>query len=91
MVIPAEEKILSAAVDVAGMHNIDLASLAMFGYLGSFIFHHSKILVLRGGDFDCKYVSTSSARLTFSSLLSSGPNKISKADFLLLLAFLLLA
>ena len=34
--IPAEEKILSVAVDVAGMHNIDLASLAMFGYLGSF-------------------------------------------------------
>ena len=46
MVIPAEEKILSAAVDVVGMHNIDLASFAMFGYLGSFNFHHSKMLVL---------------------------------------------
>ena len=65
MVIPAEEKILSAAVDVAGMHNIDLASLAMFGYLGSFNFHHSKMLVLRGGGFDCKYISISSVILIF--------------------------
>ena len=80
--IPVEEKIHSAAVDVAGMHNIDLASLAIFGYLGSFSFHHSKISVLRGGDFDCKYISTSSATLTFPSLFFSGPNKISKADFL---------
>ena len=36
-VIPAEEKRLSATVDVAGMHNISL---------GSFIFHYSKIFVL---------------------------------------------
>ena len=37
IVFPAMEKTLSAAVDIAETHNMDLASLLMLGSLGSFI------------------------------------------------------
>ena len=59
-VTPAAENTHSAAVDVAGTHNIDLASLAMLGYLASLIFHHSNIFIFQLGGFTCKYISISS-------------------------------
>ena len=79
-VFPAAEKTLSAAVDVAGTHNMDLASLLMLGNLGSFTFHHSNTLVLLPGGLSCKYMSISSSTVK-ELLVSSGPSKMSKADF----------
>ena len=68
-------------VDVAGTHNMDLASLLMLGNLGSFTFHQSNTLVLLPGGLSCKYMSISSL-IVKEPLVSSGPSKMSKADFL---------
>ena len=51
---PAVEKSLSDGVDVAGILITALASCAKFGNLGSLIFHHSKMLVLRTHTFFIK-------------------------------------
>ena len=64
-VFPAVEKTLSAAVDVAETHNMDLASLLMLGNLGSFISITQIHLVLLPGGLSCKYMS-------ISPLVSSG-------------------
>ena len=84
-VIPAAEKTRSAAVDVAGTHNTDLTNLTTLGNLASLIFHNSNIFTCRLGALTCKYISNSSWMVKLSSF-SSGPSKISKADFLHLLA-----
>ena len=79
--MPAEEKILSDAVEVVGIHRMDLANLLILGNLGSFTFHHSKIFVLLAGGLSCKYMSISSSMVK-DPRVSSGPIKMSKADFL---------
>ena len=73
---------LSTAVEVTGTQSMDLANLLILGNLGTFTFHHSKICVLLLGGLSYKYISISSLMMMKKDpLASSGPNKISKADF----------
>lgn len=51
---PAAENNLLKGVKVAGIQITAFASLAVFGNLDSWSFHHSKTFVLRAHNFSCK-------------------------------------
>ena len=82
-VSPAVEKSLSIAVDVAGTHKIDLATLNKWVNLSSFIFHHSKRFVF----LDVKFKLTRLAQQSMQSVavVKSPSKKKTKTAFDILL------
>ena len=77
---PVAKNNLSEGVDVAGIQITAFASWAMFGNRDSLSFHHSRTFVLRAHTFSFNQAPTSSF-IVLPLVSSSGPNRMSSADF----------